>query len=882
MLGLIQQFPAKPDVADFGKLAVGVVVFLLFLIYPPPPLLSSVVMNQHSWVRLLVLMTFFIFLLSRNGNGWEIVQVAFIFALFAISFVYKWQFAYYDGQMIGGLIPWSDAAAFNWDAHSLANGSLLSTWGARRPLFPGFLAVLLRTTGGDFIAAVIILALINVLAVWFVVRIVKQFYGTTAASFFLIFSFEFYIRFSGVTTSEQLGFAAGNLAFFFLLVGTYMRSLWRILFGLGLLTLGLNARVGALFILPALILWLGFFFRERMTVWRATGSAIIVVVAVFLLNIILVRVIAQPQSVPFSNYSYTLYGLASGNKGWTQVIRDYPNITEQEIMPLAIQKIRSEPTLLLKGMIGSFADYFSSERGAFSFGFPGSIYRSINLILWVLVISGLAYSIPKWWEGLQGLTLASFLGVLASIPLLPPFDSDGMRVHAATIPFSALWVVTGISALSIWLGKLIISSSRNWLVVTTLAHRLKSLLRFLELLITHKKEVDTGKSTGTYFQKPALFSAVLLIFLAVPAPLLLKALVEAPNSLDSSSEPMCEPGQELINGIKFKNINVILIPNEAAAESYVPFIRMIDFQRAINTASLYPLYPFLDAELLNLKEWDQLSFGSTADSLTSFKYVWVVSKFFIREGEFNLCGRATENKELQPYNFYYLEGTSVPITSLTISQENPTITQLIRWLYAVATGIVLFLMIRDSIGFKQHLMVENFYAAGIMILILPGLFVILYANGQLSSVPSSAQQRITLQMQNLIPVESNLYVLPLGIDWMSQADLGTSPAVVYENDIPLQSPNSMHLDIQEMGNGRYSVWEGKLYFSTSDNTDPRVNGRVYELEWPRPIPLSLQWLSYLMSISGIVLFFLNKYINQKNLRTGKPEIFLEENRADQE
>ncbi|MDP7135379.1 MAG: hypothetical protein QF437_33090, partial [Planctomycetota bacterium] len=40
----------------------------------------------------------------------------------------------------------------------------------------------------------------------------------------------------------------------------------------------------------------------------------------------------------------------------------------------------------------------------------------------------------------------------------------------------------------------------------------------------------------------------------------------------------------------------------------------------------------------------------------------------------------------------------------------------------------------------------------------------------------------------------------------------------------------MHRDIRELGKGRYSHWtQSTLYFSASDSTDPRTNGRKYEL-----------------------------------------------------
>jgi hypothetical protein len=498
-------------------------------------------------------------------------------------------------------------------------------------------------------------------------------------------------------------------------------------------------------------------------------------------------------------------------------------------------------------MLSSFADYFRPLSGAFNFFYQGPIQLQISLMLWGLAVSGLAYSASKWKERLPSLTLASFLGVLSSIPLLPPIDSDGMRVYAATIPFSAVWVVTGVSALSAWGGKLI---NKKW-------------------------ENDTRKEKGSYFETPALFFSVLLVFLAVPAPLLLKTFAHVPNALHSASRPTCEPGWESLNGIKFKNTSIFIIQNEAAAESYVPFIRISDFQQAVTKA---PFYPFLDDELLNLKAGNQISSGLNLVHGISGNSLWMVSEFPIGDGEFHLCGRATDNRQLQSYNFYNLEGVSVPASSLTVSQENPIITRLFRSLYGVIIGIVLFLLVMRLIGFTNHSWVDFLYTAGILILILPGLFVILYVNGKFLPVLTPALQRIPLQMQRAEPKEGNLYILRLGIDWMSQADLGASPAIVYENDIPLQQPNSLHQAIREMGNGRYSVWEGKLYFSSSDNTDPRVNGRVYELEWPRPIPLSVQWLSFLISILGVALIFLGKRIT--HMWTSKPEKSLEANRAD--
>ena len=52
---------------------------------------------------------------------------------------------------------------------------------------------------------------------------------------------------------------------------------------------------------------------------------------------------------------------------------------------------------------------------------------------------------------------------------------------------------------------------------------------------------------------------------------------------------------------------------------------------------------------------------------------------------------------------------------------------------------------------------------------------------------------------------------------------------LYEDDTELPFPDALHDDIRREGKGRYSVWHGWLYFSSSDNSDPFSSGRRYRL-----------------------------------------------------
>jgi glycosyltransferase involved in cell wall biosynthesis len=58
-----------------------------------------------------------------------------------------------------------------------------------------------------------------------------------------------------------------------------------------------------------------------------------------------------------------------------------------------------------------------------------------------------------------------------------------------------------------------------------------------------------------------------------------------------------------------------------------------------------------------------------------------------------------------------------------------------------------------------------------------------------------------------------------------------SRLTVSEDGCPLQPGHSSHDLVRFRGGGRYSHWGTSLFFSTSDGSDPRSNGRGYGLTW---------------------------------------------------
>jgi hypothetical protein len=57
----------------------------------------------------------------------------------------------------------------------------------------------------------------------------------------------------------------------------------------------------------------------------------------------------------------------------------------------------------------------------------------------------------------------------------------------------------------------------------------------------------------------------------------------------------------------------------------------------------------------------------------------------------------------------------------------------------------------------------------------------------------------------------------------------SSPVLVFEDKQQLRHPHSLHADVTRIGAGRFSHWRDEVLFSSTDNSDPRTNGRIYEI-----------------------------------------------------
>ncbi len=104
-------------------------------------------------------------------------------------------------------------------------------------------------------------------------------------------------------------------------------------------------------------------------------------------------------------------------------------------------------------------------------------------------------------------------------------------------------------------------------------------------------------------------------------------------------------------------------------------------------------------------------------------------------------------------------------------------------------------------------------------------------------LPAPARKVRRVDPALMEPQGKFLFLLPLdrvGVFAPSDEE-SVSGLVLLEDGRPLPWPHAYHADVAEQGGGRYSHWGSKIYFSSSDGSDPRHNGRTYALYVPHTL-----------------------------------------------
>jgi len=385
----------------------------------------------------------------------------------------------------------------------------------------------------------------------------------------------------------------------------------------------LNSRPGPFFILPALLIWGTFHFKNggHLAGWGFLFQGLAAIISGFVLNIMMVRLIGSPSGTLFSQFSYAIYGLASGGKSFSYIFEVHPEFRELPssegslaIYKLAFDLIRDNPSLAIQGIFYNWSMAFSNQAyNLYSYVSGGNelmngITRWCLYLLSVLgVVSWIKRPNPQ-----SNLVIYASGGLLLSIPFVPPADAYGMRLYAAGIITIGLLPMLGLTYLFDYY------------------------LKFKEINKSSERQ-----NIGNF----SVLSSSILVALMVAGPLLTRGIGSSPKQLTISS---CPPATDSIIVRRDTGNYIQLIREKDIALDWLPLFHTSTFKRNVHGMPDAYLAEWLEM----LPSYTTLFYTLDYKSNKSVFVVLPTAEFASQEGIIELCGQWARDEALDQYQIF--------------------------------------------------------------------------------------------------------------------------------------------------------------------------------------------------------------------------------------
>ena len=420
-----------------------------------------------------------VFLRLDDGWGWSAAFVIACVAAALLLLLRDWAVARTVSVSAAGFLPFSDAIGY-WScaAEIAGTGELTQSadWCGNRLPYTTFLAAVMGLTSWHPHLIYLVQALVVALAVAALAlqtaRLTGLIGGGLVALLLLAYANEYAL---GAVMTEVAGLAAGAAGLALLLSGSERARPFVLAAGCALLSIAQVSRSGAMLMLPAILLWVVFMApRLALRRWSAVGLAILALTSGFVLQYALVRSLQLKPGASFGNFSFVLYGLSVGGKGWAQAMQDHPELFQQAVEPapaaaaasaapgvaglerrplqqdlssshrqlytLALSNIRNSPGLFLGACLKAAQQY---PRYLFdSAPWTPRSWRYLK----ALFSLGLAWCLYHWRSPVGLLLLAMIVGEAVSAPLI--IEDGGVRLFAGSIGVRGVLAALGLRVIA--------------------------------------------------------------------------------------------------------------------------------------------------------------------------------------------------------------------------------------------------------------------------------------------------------------------------------------------------------------------------------------------------------------------------------------------------
>jgi hypothetical protein len=361
-----------------------------------------------------------------------------------------------DGVSIGGLIPFTDAHGYLATSYDQARDGIWNSWTMRRPLAAALRSVLLFFGQYSIPQMLLLQACLLGAAAWAASYAVMAWRGVWAAIGFFGLTYIYTRIFAPTSLTEPLGLFWALLSVPFFIDAFRSGSVKSAQVGFAMTALALMIRMGNMFAIPALLIWLVWQFGKGIAAKARIGLVSIgILLAVAGLNSLLQKTYGDGYGSTGSNFSYTLCGLTLGTtwdgcpkqleaEGGAALPED---ILIAKMYGMAWQNFKARPGVFFHRLKEAAIAFYTQFPETMMKGYglqlnePSWFSRSALSLISLVGIALVAVRRSTWRERTFWVLLWASLTVSAGFVY---FD-DGPRVLAASLPLIALFLATGLA-----------------------------------------------------------------------------------------------------------------------------------------------------------------------------------------------------------------------------------------------------------------------------------------------------------------------------------------------------------------------------------------------------------------------------------------------------
>jgi hypothetical protein len=299
---------------------------------------------------------------------------------------------------LAGLAAHSDARDYFTDTYQQAIWGSWNVLGSRRPLGEAFRQIVVLLAQYSYVGTLVVQVALVAVTLFLAARTMTRWFGIWAGMALVSLIYIQTRSFLPTTMTEPLALICTLFSIVFLLDALQLKSLPHALVALTGLTAALMTRMGNMFLIPFMAIWIVVYFapapRSRLRVFVLASGVVIAVLAV---NFLLAWLYASPKAATGSNFPLTLCGLSVG-ADWSDCARLYASELGQLadergqaifLLGKSWDNFQQHPMVLLTKVASNCWGFFKHLPRFMFEGYGGALYRlsaaSAEFVVLVLV-----------------------------------------------------------------------------------------------------------------------------------------------------------------------------------------------------------------------------------------------------------------------------------------------------------------------------------------------------------------------------------------------------------------------------------------------------------------------------------------------------------------